>query len=151
MRDDFDSVVADRFKVLDDVPVPDTWSRVLDRVPVWDARSRVPFSDDALTMIDLETPVPTEPRRKGPKRVVVAALLAAAAVVAIALVVDPRRRRRAQPTNRSDRDRAPDRASASAVRHTRGEALVPGTYFIDEVDGTPTPRIFVTLGAGWSN
>ena len=27
MRDDFDSVVADRFKVLDDVPVPDTWSR----------------------------------------------------------------------------------------------------------------------------
>ena len=28
MRDDFDSVVADRFKVLDDVPVPDTWSRV---------------------------------------------------------------------------------------------------------------------------
>ena len=27
MRDDFDSVVADRFKVLDQVPVPDTWSR----------------------------------------------------------------------------------------------------------------------------
>ena len=38
MPDDFDSVVADRFKVLDDVPVPDTWSRVqfkvLDRMPV---------------------------------------------------------------------------------------------------------------------
>ena len=61
MRDDFDSVVADRFKVLDDVPVPDTWSRVLDRVPVRDTRSRVPFSDEALTMIDLDTPVPTEP------------------------------------------------------------------------------------------
>ena len=28
MRDDFDDVVADRFKLLDDVPVPDTWSRV---------------------------------------------------------------------------------------------------------------------------
>ena len=27
----------------------------------------------------------------------------------------------------------------------------PGTYFVDEVDGTPTPRIFVTIGAGWSN
>ena len=66
MRDDFDAVVADRFKVLDDVPVPDTWSRVLDRVPVRDTRSRVPFSDEALTMIDLETPVPTEPRRQGP-------------------------------------------------------------------------------------
>ena len=38
MRDDFDSVVADRFMVLDDVPVPDTWSRVqfklLDPTPV---------------------------------------------------------------------------------------------------------------------
>ncbi len=56
MRDDFDSVVADHFKVLDDVPVPDTWSRVLDRVPVRDARSLVPFSDEALTMIDLDTP-----------------------------------------------------------------------------------------------
>ena len=28
MREDFDSVVADRFKVLDQVPVPDTWSVV---------------------------------------------------------------------------------------------------------------------------
>jgi hypothetical protein len=27
--------------------------------------------------------------------------------------------------------------------------LVPGTYFVDEVSGTPTPRIFFTLGAGW--
>ena len=27
MRDDFDAAVAERFKVLDDVPVPDTWSR----------------------------------------------------------------------------------------------------------------------------
>ena len=33
MRDDFDAVVADRFTLLDDVPVPDTWSRVLDRGP----------------------------------------------------------------------------------------------------------------------
>ena len=28
-------------------------------------------------------------------------------------------------------------------------SLEPGTYFVDEVDGTPTPRIFVTIGAGW--
>jgi methyl acetate hydrolase len=27
--------------------------------------------------------------------------------------------------------------------------LAPGTYFVDEVSGTPTPRIFATLGAGW--
>ncbi len=100
MRDDFDSVVADRFKVLDDVPIPDTWSRVLDRVPVPDTRSRVPFSDEALTMIDLDAPVPTEPRRQGLDRVVFAALLAAAAVVAIVVVVTPRRRPELQPTNR---------------------------------------------------
>jgi len=27
--------------------------------------------------------------------------------------------------------------------------LVPGTYYVDEGDGTPTPRIFATFGAGW--
>ena len=51
-------------------------------------------------MIDLETPVPTEPRRKGPMRVVVAALLAAAAVVAIVLVATRDDDAGAQPTNR---------------------------------------------------
>ena len=48
MRDDFDFVVADRFKVLDEVPVPDTWSRIRK-------------TDGVLTMLDLETAVPTEP------------------------------------------------------------------------------------------
>jgi hypothetical protein len=33
MRADFAAVVANRFNVLDDVRVPDTWSRVLDRMP----------------------------------------------------------------------------------------------------------------------
>ena len=61
MRDDFDSVVADRFKVLDQVPVPDTWSRI--------QRSRQAgpgptTAKEVLTMIDLETPVPNEPRRR---------------------------------------------------------------------------------------
>ena len=27
--------------------------------------------------------------------------------------------------------------------------LLPGTYYVDEVSGTPTPRIFATLGTGW--
>ena len=48
MRDDFDSVLADRFKVLDQVPVPDTWSRIRK-------------TDGVLTMLDLETAAPTEP------------------------------------------------------------------------------------------
>ena len=29
--------------------------------------------------------------------------------------------------------------------------ILPGTYFVDEVSGTPTPRIFATIGVGWSN
>ena len=28
--------------------------------------------------------------------------------------------------------------------------LEPGTYYLDEVNGTPTPRIFATLDSGWS-
>ena len=32
MRDDFESVVAGRFTVLDDVAVPDIWSRVQDKL-----------------------------------------------------------------------------------------------------------------------
>lgn len=30
------------------------------------------------------------------------------------------------------------------------DRLAPGTYFVDEVSGTPTPQIFITIGAGWS-
>jgi hypothetical protein len=148
MRDDFDAMVADRFKVLDDVPVPDTWSRVLDRVPVGDTRSRVPFSDEALTMINLETPVPTEPRRKGGKRVLVAGLLAAAAVAAIALVVT---RDDAVPADRPAPAVTPTTPPRPLFGRPEGELLVPGTYFVDEVDGTPTARIFVTIGTGWTN
>ena len=85
MRDDFDSVVADRFKVLDQVPVPDTWSRIQRSRPAGPGPTT---AKEVLTMIDLETPVPNEPRQKSPMRIVVAAVLAAAAaVVAIALVV----------------------------------------------------------------
>jgi hypothetical protein len=147
MRDDFDSLVADRFKVLDDVPVPDTWSRVLDRVPVADTWSRVPFADHE-TMIDLETPVPTEPRRKGPPRVLAAGLLAAAAVIAIVLVAT-----RDDAVNPAD-EPAPTvtvlpTPPPRALFGTEGEWFEPGTYFVDEVDGTPTARIFVTIGAGW--
>ena len=64
---------------------------------------------------------------------------------------EPRRRVDTRRPTGPDRDRAPDHASASAVRHATDELLAPGTYFVDEVDGTPTPRIFVTVGAGWSN
>ena len=150
MRDDFDTLVADRCKILDDVPVPDTWSRVLDRVPVRDAPSRAPFSDDALTMIDLDTPAPPEPRHQRPHRAGVAALLAAAVVAAIVLVST-----RDDAQNPADEPAptvtAPSTAPPGDLFGTPvGERLAPGTYFIDEVNGTPTPRISFTLGAGWS-
>ena len=29
--------------------------------------------------------------------------------------------------------------------------LEPGTYYVDEVNGTPTPRIFATLDSGWGD
>src|SRR5688572_14707227 len=131
MREDFDSLVADRFKVLEQVPVPDTWSRI---------RS----TEDLLTVLDLETTVPTEPRPKRPMRVVFAGILAAAAaVVAIALVMI---RGGDEPSPVVTVPPAPPPAPlfGAAV-----EEFAPGTYFVDEVEGTPIPRIFVTLGDGW--
>jgi hypothetical protein len=151
MPDDFDSVVADRFTVLDGVPVPDTWSwvqfKVLDHSPVQ-------FTEAEATMIDLETPSPTDGRQKRSKRVLVAGLLAAAAVVAIALVVS----RDANDATPADQPlptvtvppMLPSRALPNpAPRPGETNWLVPGTYFVDEVSGIPTPRIFATLGTGW--
>ena len=111
----------------------------------------VPFTEEEATMIDLETPSQTDEHRKGPKRVLLAGLLAAAAVVVIALVAirddDP-----ASPSRPTvpDRDRAPT-LPPQALFGTPDEQLAPGTYFVDEVEGAPTPRIFVTLGDGWTN
>ena len=79
-------------------------------------------------------------------------LIAAAAVVLVVgaiAVVDPRRRRDASRPTVADGDRAPDRASTSAAQPEG--LLAPGTYYVDEVSGTPTPRIFATIGAGWSD
>jgi hypothetical protein len=150
MRDHFDSVVADRFKVLDHVPVPDTWSRVLDQVPVPDIWSRVQATEAVLNMVDLETAVPTEPRQERPTRVLVAGILAAAAVVAIVLVAS----RFGDDTTPSDEPSptvtVPLAPPPRALFDIPGE-LVPGTYYVDNVDATATPRIIVTVGPGWEN
>jgi hypothetical protein len=148
MRDDFDSVVADRFKLLDDVPAPDVWSRVefklLDPTP---AR----FTEGDAAMIDLEPPLAIDQRRKGPKRVAVAALVAAAAVISIALVAI----RRDDPVSPADQPSptvtVPPTVALRPLFGTGDERFVPGTYFVDEVGGSPTPRIFVTLPDGWRN
>ena len=148
MRDDFDPVVADRFKVLDQVPVPDTWSRVHHSRPTGAGPET---HKGVLTMIDLETPVANAPRPKGRMRIVVAAVLAAAAVVAIALV--------AARDGGGDGLQPSDQPSTTvtvpppprALFGTPEEQYEPGTYFVDEVEGTPTPRISITIGDGWSN
>ena len=146
MPDDFDAEVANRFKVFDDVPVPDTWSRVqfkvLDRMPV-------EFTDEGATMIDLATPVPTDHRQQRPKRVLVAVLAAAAAVVAIAVVAT--RDDDATPADQpSPTVTVPPTVPPQALPNVSyGGPIAPGTYYVDEVDGTPTPRIFATIGTGW--
>ena len=155
MRDDFDSVVADRFKVLDQVPVPDTWSRVqfkvLDHVPVADTLSPVQFTEEeAVTMIDVKTTDPTENRNKGPRRILVAGILAAAAVVAIAFVAS-RDADDVTPVDEPSTTVTVPPAPPRALFGTLDVQLPPGTYYVDKVDGTPTTRILVTVGAGWSS
>lgn len=148
MRDDFDPVVADRFKVLDRVAVPDVWSRVQ---RFGQAGPAPEPNKEVLTMIDLETPLPNEPRQR--RGVLVAAVLAAAAVVAIAFVAT--RDGGDGDLEPSDQPSAtvtvalPTVPPARALFGAPGD-FEPGTYFVDEVEGTPTPRIFVALGEGWS-
>ena len=155
MRDDFDSVVADRFKVLDQVPVPDTWSRVqfkvLDNGPDSDTWSPVQFTEEqAVSMIDVKTTDPTEYRNKGPRRILVAGILAATAVVAIAFVAI-RDADDVTPVDEPSTTVTVPPAPPQALFGTLDVQLPPGTYFVDKVDGTPTTRILVTVGAGWSS
>ena len=119
-------------QVLDDVPVPDTWS----------------FTEEEATMIDLETPAPTDDRQKAPKRVLVAGLLAAAALVGI-VIMSSRDANDSTPTDEpSPTATVPPAPPPRALLGTTGD-LLPGTYFVDEVNGRPTARIFFTIGAGW--
>jgi hypothetical protein len=133
-------------QVLDDEPAQDSWSRV--RFEVVDHKPR-PFTDEQVIILDLEPPVPIDDRRKGPRGFVVAGLLAAAAVVAIA-VAATNDGRDATPVDRS----SPDVIATETPRALfikADEQLVPGTYYVDEVAGSATPRISVTLGEGWRN
>ena len=104
---------------------------------------------DLVTM-DLEpTIAPSAPSRN--RRLVAQVILAAAAVVVVALVAN--RDDDATPADQPSPavtvpSTTPPRPLRTAPEDP--ELLAPGTYFVDEVAGTPTPRIFVTIGAGWS-
>jgi hypothetical protein len=97
-----------------------------------------------LTLIDHQ-PMPTEPasRRRWP--ILIAA--AAAIVVAITLVVI--RDDDATPADQpSPTVSVPPTTPARALPRNQ-RWLEPGTYYVNEVSGTFTPRIFATFGAGW--
>jgi hypothetical protein len=101
-----------------------------------------------LATIDLEAtnarPAPSRNRR----RVAQGVLAAAAAVVAIAVVATHDGE---APTDEpSPIATVPPTTPPRPLPNTNA-LLAPGTYFVDEVSGTPTPRIFFTIGAGWEN
>jgi len=118
--------------------------RILNHMPVH-------LTEEEVTMIDLQTPSHTDEHRKGPKWFVVAGLLAAAAVAAIAIVAI----HNDDPVSPADQPpptvTAPPTVPPRALFGTPDEQFVPGTYYLDEVSGFPTPKISITLGDGWSN
>ncbi len=110
-------------------------------------------------MIDVKTTDPTEPGQKRPMRVLVAGILAAAAAVVAIVFVASRDVDVVTPADEPSTTvtvppAPPPIALASANPFDASVAdfiaLAPGTYFVDEVDGTPTARIVFTIGAGWS-
>ena len=85
MRDEFDAQVADRFAVLVEVAVPDTWSRVQSKLL---DPTAAPFIDEEPTMIDLAAEREARPERHRRRWVIsVAALVGAAAAIAGLVVV----------------------------------------------------------------
>ena len=127
--------------------------KVLDHMPNPDMRSPVQSTEEVVTMIDVKTTAPAEPRQKRPMRVVVAGIVAAAAaVVAIVFVAT----RDSDPSTPADKPSTtvtvPPTSIPRALNKTGlGVQYGPGTYFVDEINGTPTARISFTVGAGWKD
>ena len=102
-----------------------------------------------MTVVDSE-PTPSEPssgRRWA--SLIIAAAAAVVVVVGLLVVFD---RDDAPPADQpTPTVTAPATTPPGALFATpEGELLAPGTYFVDEVDGTPTARILVTIGTGWT-
>jgi hypothetical protein len=125
-----------------------------DPIPMFDVagyRDVLDARNTTMTLTDNE-PSMSEPS-SGRRGLILTA--AAAAAVVVAIVVVATRNDDATPTDQpspnvsvSVSPTPPPRPLLGAALYN--EQLVPGTYFIDEVDGIATPRIFVTVGAGWS-
>jgi hypothetical protein len=108
-------------------------------------------TEEEVTMIDLETPSQTGEHHKGPKRVIIAGLLAAAAVISIAIVAIRRDDPESPANQPTPTVTVPPTTPPQALFGASRGQLAPGTYFVDEVDGTPTTRILVTVGEGWGS
>jgi hypothetical protein len=120
------------------------------------------FTEEEATMIELETQTQNGRPSKRSKGVVLAGLVAAAAVAAIVLVAireDDPGTPADQPTETdvettSPNDELPVTVPPTAPPQalwgpTDVRFLAPGTYVLDEVVGTPTTPILVTVGLGW--
>src|SRR3954470_16241270 len=83
MREDFDAVVADRFTLLDDVPVPDTWSRV--QLKALDP-SPLPFIDVGTDVVEVETP--GAPNVRSYRRWILAAAAVLLVVLAALVIIE---------------------------------------------------------------
>jgi hypothetical protein len=94
-----------------------------------------------LTLVAHE-PTPSQP--SSGRRWLILIATAAAVVAAFALVAT--REDQATP---ADQPTPTVTVTQRAMPNTSRDQLAPGTYFVDEVEGTPTPRIFFTIGAGW--
>ncbi len=116
---------------------------VVNKVPVQ-------FTEEEATMIDLEAPSQTDENRKGRRRVLIAGLLAAAAAVVAIAFVAIRNDDSVSPANQPSTTVTPTEPPR-ALFGTPDEQFAPGTYFVDKVEGVATPRIFITLPAGWTN
>ena len=107
------------------------------------------FTEEDATMIDLETSSRPDAQQRGPRRLLLGGLVAAAAVVAIALVAI-REDEPASPANQpSTTVTVPPTTPPQALFGVSDVPLAPGTYFVDAVEGTPTTRLLVTVGADW--
>jgi hypothetical protein len=108
------------------------------------------LAEENVTVIDLETPRQAPEGQQTPKRLALAGLLVAAAAVVAILLVAIRNEEPAAPVDQpSTTITVP--GTPRALFGTPDEEFAPGTYFLDEVDGSPTPKISVTLDEGWSN
>jgi hypothetical protein len=114
--------------------------RFLDRAPV-------PLAKEDVTMIDLEPPAHADSHRRRPNRALAAALLAAAALVAVVVVAI----RNDDDSTPADEPPPTITAPPRALFGTPDEQFAAGTYAVNVIEGTPTPRIVVTLGSGWTN